>query len=135
MRQLLYNMFITSNVDLFYFWSKKNLVKHQKASKYCDQDCQKNFLLHFMSLLAAPIFKNSYVWLKFILSFSENILDQTSKAFNTKFGPQWKDKKSSYQLKQILQLFLKITYSSFELKVLESPKLQNKWSLKGSWSS
>ena len=81
-------MFITTNLDLFYFWSKKNLVKHQKASKYCDQDCQKNFLLHFMSLLAAPIFKNSYVWLKFILSFSENILDQTSKAFNTKFGPQ-----------------------------------------------
>ena len=32
---------------------------------------------------------------------SNNI--QTSKPFNTKFCPQWKDKKCSYQLRQIFR--------------------------------
>ena len=42
MRQLAYTMFITNmtkNYTLFFFWWKKNLVKHQKFSKYLDQDC------------------------------------------------------------------------------------------------
>ena len=32
-------MFITNNEDSFHLWRKKNLVKHQKASKYYGQDC------------------------------------------------------------------------------------------------
>ena len=32
-------MFITNNHNSFYLWSKKNLVKHKKVSKYYDQDC------------------------------------------------------------------------------------------------
>ena len=40
--------------------------------------------------------------------FLENVMHQTSKAFNTKFGPQWKDRKSSSQVKQIFALFCKL---------------------------
>ena len=46
--------------------------------------------------------------LKFTLSFSKNILDQTRNSRNTKFGPQWKDRKRSYHVKQMLTLFCKI---------------------------
>ena len=55
-----------------------------------------------MSLLTAPIFKKSnFVFLK-------NVLYETSKAFNTKFGSQWKDWESSCQVKQVLSLFWKL---------------------------
>ena len=32
-------MFITNNHDSFHLWWNENLVKHQKVSKYYDQDC------------------------------------------------------------------------------------------------
>ena len=32
-------MFTANNQDSFRLWSKKNLVKHQKVSKYYCQDC------------------------------------------------------------------------------------------------
>ena len=32
-------MFITNNHPPFYFWSKENLVKYQKVSKYYVNDC------------------------------------------------------------------------------------------------
>ena len=32
--------------------------------------------------------KTVIFWLKFTLSFEKHVLDQTLKAFNTKFGPQ-----------------------------------------------
>ena len=41
----------------------------------------------------------------FNLSFKKNLLDQIQKSFNTIFGPQWKDQKSSYQVRQMLALF------------------------------
>ena len=34
------------------------------------------------------------------------MIDQTWKSFNTKFGHQWKIRKSSYQARQILALFV-----------------------------
>ena len=39
-RQLLYTIFIINNHASFHLWWKKNLVKHQKFSKYYDQDCK-----------------------------------------------------------------------------------------------
>ena len=35
----MYTMFITNNHGSFHLWWKENLVKHQKVSKYCGQDC------------------------------------------------------------------------------------------------
>ena len=52
--------------------------------------------------------KTVIFWLKFTLSFQKLILDQTSKAFNTKFSAQRKDRKSNYQGKQFLPLLCKV---------------------------
>ena len=41
MRQLVYIIFITNNHDSFHLWWKENLAKHQKVSKYYDQDCSR----------------------------------------------------------------------------------------------
>ena len=35
-----YTMFITKDIASFHLWWKKNLVKHQKVSKYYDHDCR-----------------------------------------------------------------------------------------------
>ena len=68
--QPVYTMFITNNHDSFHMWWKENLGKHWKVSKYYDQDRLKNILLHFTSLLRAPIFKNSHFLAEiFFLSF------------------------------------------------------------------
>ena len=32
-------MFISNNHTSFPLWGKQNLVKHQKVSKYCENDC------------------------------------------------------------------------------------------------
>ena len=37
--------------------------------------------------------------------FLKNVQDQTWKSFNTKFGPERKGRKSSYQVRQILALY------------------------------
>ena len=44
----------------FTFGENKNLVKHQKVSKYEDHGCLQNFILLFMSWLKAPILKKSH---------------------------------------------------------------------------
>ena len=54
------------------------------------------------------LLKTTFAWLKYTLSFIRNALYQTWKAFNTKFGPQWKDQKISYQVKPILTFFRKL---------------------------
>ena len=53
--------FITSNHASFNLWWKKNLLNHQKVSKYHEHDCLQNFLLLFMYLLTALIVKNSHI--------------------------------------------------------------------------
>ena len=40
---------------------KKKLVKHQKVSKYYENDCLQNFLLLFRSLLTAKFVKKSHI--------------------------------------------------------------------------
>ena len=58
-----------------------------------------------MSLLTAPDVKNSDVLAGIYFMFlKKNVLDQTWKPFNTKFGPQWKDHESSYRARQNLAL-------------------------------
>ena len=40
MRQLVYIMPISNNRASFYMWWKENLVKHQKVSKFYENDCR-----------------------------------------------------------------------------------------------
>ena len=41
MRQLVYTWLITINPDLLHLWRQENVFKHQKVSKYYDQDCRR----------------------------------------------------------------------------------------------
>ena len=68
-------------------------------------DCLQNFLSHFMQLL---LLKRAIARLKYTLPFLKNAVDQTWNHFHFKSGPQWKDQKSSCQVKQILPLFRKL---------------------------
>ena len=69
-------------------------------------------LLIFTSLLKAVKF-----WLQFTLYILENVLNLTLRYFNTEFGPQRKDQKSTYQVRRILAFFLQLSCSNFRLKL------------------
>ena len=60
-KKLEYTMLINNNHALFHLWGKENLVKHQEVSKYYENDCLRNFVLLFMSLLRAPTAKNRHI--------------------------------------------------------------------------
>ena len=78
MRQLVYTKYIRNNHSSFHLWSKENLVKSQKVSKYYDHDCLQNFLLISTPLLIGPIVKKSNTfWLEFSLTIYQNVLNQT----------------------------------------------------------
>ena len=102
-----------NNHASFHMWWKKNLLNYQNVSKYYEHGCLENLLLLFMSLLTALIVKNSQILAG--TYFIKKFLEQTS--FNTKFWTHWKGRKSSYQVRQILAPFLKISCSSFRLKL------------------
>ena len=72
----------------FHLLWKENYVKHQKFSKFYNHDSLQNFLSLFMSLLTAPIVKNSHILAGVYFIFLKNILDQSSKSFNIKSWPQ-----------------------------------------------
>ena len=71
MRQIVYTMFISNNRASFHLWGNEKLVKHQKVSKYYENDYLQNFLLHFMFLLTATFVKNSHIQAKTFLYLSE----------------------------------------------------------------
>ena len=62
-------MFIGNNRTSFHLRLQENLVKYQKVSSYYENDCLQNFLLLFMSLLIAPIVKNSHIWARIYFIF------------------------------------------------------------------
>ena len=90
LRELVYITFISNSHATIHLWSKEILVKHRKVSIFFF------FLTFIMSLLTALIFKNSHILARIYFMFLNNILDQTWNAFNTKFGPQKKDREISY---------------------------------------
>ena len=63
-------MYVTNNRASLHLWFKKNLAKHQKASKYHENDRLENFLLLFKSLLTSLIVKKQsyFGWDLFCLS-------------------------------------------------------------------
>ena len=58
-----------------------------------------------MSLLTVKFGKGSHIWARIYLIFLKNVLKQNSNSFNIKFWPQWKDRKISYRVRQVLALF------------------------------
>ena len=58
-----------------------------------------------MSLLTAPVLKKSDFLAGIYFIFLKNELEPTWKSADTEFGPQWKEQKSIYQVRQNLALF------------------------------
>lgn len=95
-----------------------------KNWKYYNHDYLTNFLLIFMSLSTVRVFKNSHILPKIYFIIPERFLGWTWKSFNTKFGPQWRNRKITYQVKQNVALFF--LSSNFWLKLCWKPqKYQN----------
>ena len=86
-----------------------------------------------MSLLTYWIVKNSHILAGTYFIFLKNVLYQTWKAFKAKFGPQWKDRESKYQVRQILTLFCELVAKVKTMsEVLQLQKSWNKSNLKES---
>ena len=75
MRQHVYTTFISNNRPSFHLWCKENLVKHQKVSKYYENDCLQNFIFPFMSLLTAKFVKSSHIWARIYFIFLRDKLE------------------------------------------------------------
>ena len=63
MRQLGYIMFISNNRASFHLWWNKNLLKHQKVSKYYESGCR---LSNLASVNTVPPKTGNYVDLTFL---------------------------------------------------------------------
>ena len=48
-----------------------------------------------MALWTALVVKNNHILAGIYFIFLKNVLEQTWKAFNTKFGPPWNNRESS----------------------------------------
>ena len=66
-----------------------------------------------MSLLTYLILKSADILTAIYFVFPNEHPRPTWKAFNTKFGPKWKDTESSYQLRRIVALFYKLVALGF----------------------
>ena len=109
-KQLVSTMFINNNHASFCSLLKEKFVRHQKASKYYDQnfECLQNFLLLFISLLSVWIVRNSHISAGIYFIFLKTTLDLTWRTLEIKFAAQWIDQESSYQVRQILGPLCKV---------------------------
>ena len=90
-----------------------------------------------MSLLTAPFVQKIHILARVYFIFLKNILGQTWKSCNTKIGPQWKDRKSSYEVIQILALFgnlVALVPGCNCVKGLKVTKIGKYTKFKGAWS-
>ena len=66
-----------------------------------------------------------------------NVLDQTGESYNTKFGPQRKDRKSSYRARQISALFchlFALTLGENCVKCIRVTEIVKEIKFKRAWS-
>ena len=74
MRQPFYTTFLSNNCTSFDLWLKDNLIKHQKVSKYYEDDCLHFFVclfvfVGFFVLFMLLLLKTVIFRLEFISSF------------------------------------------------------------------
>ena len=83
-----------------------------------------------MFSLTSKLVKNSDISARIFFIFLKNVFKQTGNSFNTKFEPQRKVQKSSYQIRQILGLlcnFIVLIFHQKVSKVLQLPKSQTNY--------
>ena len=89
-----------------------------------------------MFLLTAEFVLNSHIKARIYFVFPKNVLKQTWNSFNTKFWSQWKDRKSSYQVREILALFcnlIALILSWNSVKTLRNTKILEEIKFEGLW--
>ena len=127
-------MYLSNIQPSFHLWWKENLVKHGKVSRYYETDCLGNFALLFKFLFLTRFFRNSHIWTRIFFVFLKNVLQQTWNSFNSKFEHQQKDRKRSYQVRQILGfLFNYLLY--FSVKTVRKTVDLQKISKSSVWKS
>ena len=84
---------------------RKIWKKNKKTSKYYENDRLLNFCSLFMNLSTAEIVKNSHIYTGSDFIFLNIALKQISKTVITKCQHHLQNRKSSYQVTQILALF------------------------------
>ena len=77
----------------------------------------KIFFCFFCLNKQLQLFKRVIFLAEIQLIFLENLKQQTSKVFNTKFGTQWKDRKNTSKVNQIFVRFLQISCSDSALRL------------------
>ena len=100
---------------------KEKFGKKSKSLQILRNLLSGKFYFAFHVLITAKIFKNSRIKARIFLIFLGNVVKQTWNCLNTKFTPQWKDRKSSYQVTQNLGEFLPLKCSNFRLRQCEKP--------------
>ena len=68
-KQLVYTMLISNNLQSFHLWWKENLVKHRKISKYDETDYFHDILLLFVFLLTTNFVKNNHSYARIFFFF------------------------------------------------------------------
>ena len=101
-------------------------------SKHYENDWLQDFLFFlFISLWTALVFEKCHIFTVIYTIFQKkkNILDETGKAFNIKFKPQWKvifSVRFKFGIKSLssminFSIFLQISCSKFRLKLCQKP--------------
>ena len=93
MRQLL--VFMWNIITLRFTCESKICSTIKKSQKKLWAWLSAKFCFAFLSFLTALIVENSHILAKIFFIFLKNVLDHTWKAFNTKFGRQWKDREKA----------------------------------------
>ena len=90
----------------------------------------------FIFLLTTNFAKNNHIYARIFFIFLKNVLNKTWNAFNSKFWHQWKDQKSSYQVREDFALFcnliaLSLGYNSVKslgvTKIVKEIKFEGVW--------
>ena len=121
-------MFITNNHDSLHLWSmsQNNMTRTFWKILFCFL-CL-NYQLQFLKTV---IFLAEVYFI-----FLENVIHHTSRAFNTKFGPQWEELESTSQVKQIFAFFFKLVSLTLDwnsIKVLRVIKIVKQIKFVGAW--
>ena len=102
---------------------KKKLIKHQKVSKYYDRHCLKNLLLHFMSLLIVPIFKNSHAVVEIYFIFLKTRPKSNFKDFQFLNWTLVKRPEKYLLSKTNFIISLQTNYSNFQSKLFKGSRV------------
>ena len=96
---------------------KRKFGKVSKGLKYYVHDCLKNFLLHFIFLLTAPIGNNSHVLAGIYFYLSKTRPGQKLKAFRYRILTSMKRSVKSLSSRTKFSLSSQLSCSNFWLKL------------------